>query len=285
MDTGPQQIRTMETLIARCLTDPVFLEGAVRSPRDVSLRVADELKLHALDLDFRKLQCFSGFISKVQHNYLWEHFPATRRLLWKLGIEHDVFVQYRKIQLSASPKASDRQARIRQFCEFLGHYASGPSFGLLRCVLMHEKILWELRSAKPKERPPCNPWDCAGIPWSKVQRMVPGVSSHVRISTFKYDPTRVLAALSNIEMNLSAIRRKPITLLYALDSTSTVRTFNLDPVSGAVVGAITGRQSVRSVISRVRRSGFDWIKPSAFRSVFEQLVTAGFLVWEGEPCE
>jgi hypothetical protein len=273
----------METLIARCLTDPVFLEGAIRSPRDMSMGVTDELKPHVLNLDFRKLQCFSGFISKVQHNYLWEHFPATRRLLWKLGIEHDVFVHYRKIQLSASPKPLDRQTRIRQFCEFLGDYTSGPSFGLLHCVLMHEKILWELRYATLKERPLCNPRNCAGIPWSEVQRMVPEVPSHVRTSTFKYDPIRALAALSKREMNLSAIRQRPITLLYAVDSTSTVRTFNLDPVSGAIVGAITGRQSVRSVISRVRRSGFDWIKPSAFRSVFEQLVSAGFLVWEGEP--
>ena len=67
-------IPTIEALIARCLTEPDLLESAIKNPTAFSDQVEATLRQEAQQFNFRKLQSFSAFITKVQHNYLWEYF-------------------------------------------------------------------------------------------------------------------------------------------------------------------------------------------------------------------
>jgi hypothetical protein len=259
----------MEALIARCLTDPCFLESAIEDPATVSSHLNETLRASALQMDFQKLWQFSGFIGKVQHNYLWEHFPMTRRLLWKLSIEHDVFGKYRKVQLSPSHGMLDRPSKVRRFAVFLDDYTADAEDLPLRSVFLHERIVWELRTAG--DGPVSQAGESKTIrTWAEFARMVPAIASNVRVASFAYDPLR---AAPNM-------RRKRTTLAYAKDSDGEVRVLVPDPLSAVVLSAVDGGRSVRSLIARVRRASFREIPPSAFRPLFEQAASAGLIHWK-----
>jgi hypothetical protein len=258
----------MEALIARCLTDPCFLESAIQNPAAVSDQLNDTLRAAALQMDFQKLWRFSGFIGKVQHNYLWDHFPMTRRLLWKLSIEHDVFGKYRKVQLSPSHGTLDRPSRVRRFAEFLDEYTAGAKDLPLRSVFLHERIVWELRTAGD------GPASQAGKSkivrtWAEFARRVPAMAPNVRVASYAYDPLRVAPNM----------RRKRTTLVYAKDSDGNVRVLVPDPLSAVVLSAVGRGHSVRSLTARIRRAAFREIPPSAFRPLFEQAAGAGLIEW------
>jgi hypothetical protein len=275
----------VEALIARCLTDPGFLESAIENPADLAGRLSAPLRQDVLQMDFRKLRRFSGFIGKVQHNYLWEHFSATRRLLWTLGIEHDVFGEYRKVQLSPLHGTVDRPARVRRFAEFLDSYTTGATHRLLRCVFMHERFLWELRTAggpgAGHKAPPT--YGETGLTWKEFQRLVPALAQHVRVSSFDYDPVRAISLIQAETPQLRRMRRKPITLVYVFSADAAVRTLTLDPIPALVFTVVNGRDSVRKLTARLRNGGVWEIKPSTFRSVFEQAIAAGLMRWEARP--
>ncbi len=216
MRVASGQIQSMETLIARCLTDPAFLESVVQRPELVLSKTGEAIRVSALRLDFRKIQQFSGFISKIQHNYLWEHFPVTRRLLWKSGLEHEVFAAYRAIQLSEPLPGGDRSARILRVCDFLKAFAKTSALDLLLCVLTHERCLWELRSYKGNLEQQQKPSSLEIEGWKSFERRIPLLCPHVRFSTFDCDPLEALELASSGELRIPAIRRKQIALLYLL---------------------------------------------------------------------
>jgi len=259
----------MEALIARCLTDPCFLESAIEDPATVSSHLNETLRAAAMQMDFQKLWRFSGFIGKVQHNYLWEHFPMTRKLLWKLSIEHDVFGKYRKVQLSPSHGMLDRPSKVRCFAEFLDGYTAGAKDLPLRSVFLHERIVWELRTAG--DGPVSQAGESETIrTYAEFARRVPAIASNVRVASFVYDPLR---AAPNM-------RRKRTTLAYAKDGDGKVRVLIPDALSAVVLSAVDGGLSVRSLVARIRGTGFREIPPSAFRSFFEQAAGAGLIQWK-----
>lgn len=274
----------MESLVARCLTDPGFLNWAVQTPEMVYSKAGENIRSSAVKLDFRKLQQFSGFISKVQHNYLWEHFPATRRLLWRSGIEHEVFAAYRTIQIGDQLRNADRSARILRFCDFLKDFARESAHDLLLCVLAHEKCLWELRRSNSRRGQPLTPGNSEIENWKCFERRVPHLAPYVRFSIFECDPLEALEMALQGELRIRATQRKQIALLYCLGSTDSIRLLRLDSVSARVYAEIGFHRSVRNIASRIRHSGLAWIPPSALRPAFQDGITAGFLVWEGVPC-
>ena len=140
----------VEAIVARCLVEPAFLE-AVRAD------AAGALAAYALDdvdraafrsADLGRLRQFSGFIGKVQHNFLWESFPATRRLLRRHGIELEVFARYRGLQLAPQARAATQDEKIRRFLSFLEDDLAGSGrYPALHMVMRHERALWEIRQA------------------------------------------------------------------------------------------------------------------------------------------
>lgn len=276
---------TIEALVARCLTDPLFLERAVRKPQSVLRCLPEEARREATGLDFVKMRRFSGFIGKVQHNYLWEHFPATRRLLWLRGIEHKVFGEYRKDQLDPLHALGDRPQRIRRFGSFLSRFLYGSRDELLRTVFSHEWLLWDLRSSPavpPAEQGRCDAHQ--DLPWREFQRLKPKLSPDTRVVRFKFDPVRATARVLQADSAPPRIRAKNITLLYRISENGDLRLLELDPISGFVLASMRGDESVSVLISRVRSAGLGSMRPREFRPVFEEAARASVLRWEAPLC-
>jgi len=108
----------VNTIVARCLLEPGYLERFERDPRaEVAHLDLDESARHELSsLDCRRVRRFGGFISKVQHNDLWDSFPYTRALLKLYGAELDTFAAYRgqHLELVRAGRPS-RERRTKSF--------------------------------------------------------------------------------------------------------------------------------------------------------------------------
>lgn len=275
-------VPTVEALVARCLTMPEFLEAAIENPERAFQGIPDDVRRGARGLDFQKLWSFSGFIGKVQHNYLWEDFPATRKLLALNGIEHAVFGEYRRRQLSPLDVAPNRQARVLRFAAFFEDYLKRKSDSLTRTVFTHERILWELRSgsAAASEGPTAS--DAAGMTWREFQRTVPRLRANARVARFSHDPATAVAAVRRAGGKAGLrVRRKNITLLYRRDEAGEVRISRLDGVSALLLTAVGGKETARRIIAKIRLAGLEDVPPRAFRELFEEAARAGVLQMGG----
>src|SRR5947199_10036579 len=107
----------IEEIIARCLLDPSFLASLHQNPAETleSYGLEESVRQQIESADFDKIQRFSGFISKIQHNHLWESFPTTRQLLRFYELELEIFTAYRPYQLSAEVSMGSREQRTRSF--------------------------------------------------------------------------------------------------------------------------------------------------------------------------
>ena len=282
---GAASAPTVEALVARCLTDPVFLEAAVQDTEMALAGIPESVRREAEGLDFRKLWRFSGFIGKVQHNYLWEQFPATRRLLWRRGIEHTVFGQYRKQQLDPIHAPADRPGRIAKFVSFFSDYLLESRDELARTVFTHERILWELRSRRSDDmRTRAGSPSAGDLNWRDLQRLVPGLSANVHVARFAHSPEQAIACVLKGDDPIVRVRRKRIALIYRLDDAREVRISEVDAVSAALLTAVRGTETVQQLIARIRRAGLQDLPPRAFRGVFEEAARAGILQLEARPC-
>src|SRR5207253_2578068 len=120
--------------------------------------------------DFQRIRQFSGFIGKIQHNFLWDFFPATRRLLTHYNIELDVFAEYRSVQLSPELRSQKQSEKIRRFLAYLSDYlVKYPSYRVLASVIRYEQAIWELRQqTDSKVSPPARTADdLAALPWPR----------------------------------------------------------------------------------------------------------------------
>src|SRR6266550_4698035 len=108
----------VNTIVARCLLEPYYLERFERDPRAevAHLELDEPLRQELSSLDCQRVRRFGGFISKVQHNDLWDQFPYTRALLKFYGAELDTFAAYRGQHLSLGRAGRpSRETKIRSF--------------------------------------------------------------------------------------------------------------------------------------------------------------------------
>jgi hypothetical protein len=275
MNTG-----TVEGLLARLILEPSFLER-VRADRQSALAgYAPEAGIaEALDSEnLEKIQRFAGFIGKVQHNHLWDWFPATRSLLIYYKIELDLFTRYRTVQATPEWQRASRGERIGKLLDFIADYAAGNYPGL-GDVVRHERAIWQTASEtrsvkKPVAKPAHN--QLRNVPWSVFQRMRPALEG-IHILSFRFDPTRLTAHILAGEFAGKTPKGPRTTLAYVRGRSGEVRTLRTDDMSVYILGQVDGLRSVRSVIGRVRRDAFAGPRPSAFREFFEGAAEAGFI--------
>lgn len=172
------------SIIARSL-----LEGLERGGGGLS--IPHDLQPAFSEFDIQRLRAFSGFISKVQHNYLWESFPHTRSLLQAWMIEHDAFAEYRLRFPPVRKERLSRQQKMARVVRFLHEYlecSNTPSCPGLKEVLEHERIEWELKetSAEATVQPLRRPWNKA----------YPRLSSRARLVRFEFDPLEIIGQIS-----------------------------------------------------------------------------------------
>ena len=279
------EIPTIEALLARCLTDPEFLEKAAGNPGRILQRIPADVRVEAEGLDFQKLHRFSGFIGKVQHNYLWEYFPVTRTLMALRGIEHAVFGEYRKLQMDPIHAAADRQARVRKFADFFERYLTKHRDSVARAVFTHERASWELRESVATSGITEKELDSGSLSWRDFLRAAPRIRANVRIAAFSHDPMEAVAGVLNAARSAELrLRRKKLLLVYRLDETGQLRISELDTLSGLVLTAAGGVNSVRQLIANVRQAGLQEVRPHAFRDLLEGAIRAGILRLEAREC-
>ena len=271
----------IEPILARLLLEPTFL-AAMRADAAAALRdypADDRLLAELAGTDLERIRLFSGFIGKVQHNDLWDLFPASRHLLRYHGLELEAFAEYRRIQLSASRDASDRAARIRSFLDFLEPYVAVRKPPALAEVLRHERALWEVRTAM-EDSADARALDASGsaLPWRDMLARVPRVLGPLRIHPFPCDPARLAAAVCAGRYHGRAPRRRSQILAYWGDRhTARLRVLRLDALTAMVLSQTDGRRTMRAVIGAARRRGLSEAPPRAFRPFFADAVRCGLI--------
>lgn len=270
----------VETIIARCLIDHDFIDTLRRNPEKVfnEYRLEPEVRREIESIDIEKIRQFSGFIGKIQHNYLWEFFSGTRLLLRYYNIESDVFVAYRKPQLSLL-KTSSRTEKIRSFVNFLKTYLScnqglvNSCRGLLE-VLQHEEIVWKLTCIEPQIIDEVNILPKT-IDWKTLQSAIVRINGEMFIQSYDFNPGVIISQVKEHAFNGVLPKKKSRLFTYWKASNSKdIHLLNLDKFSVHILSKINNKRSIRAVIDNARRSGLQNIMPLAFRDFFEQVSNA-----------
>ena len=225
------------SIIARSL-----LEGLERG--DTVLSVPSALQPVFGELDFQRLRAFSGFISKVQHNYLWETFPHSRALLEAWAIELDAFAEYRLRYPPLRPERLNRQQKMARVVGFLEEYLErphAPSCPGLKDVLRHERIEWELKEMHAGET--------ARLPHQYGDRAYPKLSNHAQLARFNYDPLDIIAQMSTPVP--PRVKRRRCYRCYVIDfSAGELRSFELSWPAWSFLGRMDGRRSIAGLLAK-----------------------------------
>lgn len=255
-----------ETFIARCLMDPRYLE---------SLREASQGTVDPSDLE--RLRLFGGFITKIQHNDLWEHFPTTRRLLHDFGLELPFFADYRAASFAAGQSKLEPRQKVGAFAGFLeNQILSRPAWrcpGLLE-VLRHERHLWELSFETTTERVADCVKQLESLQWKRFLNLIPIFPNPFRMAAFDRDPTAFAATPGN-----GGRRSRRVVLGYRKMPDGSRRVLTLDRISAAILSAVNGRRQVRTVIARAREAGLRAAQPRQFRNFLEQAAQAEIIAF------
>lgn len=95
---------------------------------------------------------FSAFICKVKHNFLWESFPLTFKLIHDLKLDIEIFINFLPdYQKSRKEKGLDTPAKTRLFLDFLISYLEikkQKPFRILYTALQYEMAMRELNDFK-----------------------------------------------------------------------------------------------------------------------------------------
>lgn len=271
----------VESVLARCLLDADFLRAVGSDPAaalagyDLDERTRREL----VSLDVAKVRNFAGFVTKVQHNYLWDPMPFTRALLKHHGVEIELFAEYHARHLELRAQGASRAAKIDSFLDFVAAWVRADAHPGLREVLLHERIQWELESldAAPGPKPTSSP----GRPLPPFCELVPRVRGPVRIARFELSPFEIVDQLSNGRFDPTSLSAWSGTLAYWADPASErMRILEVDDLTAALVSEADGRRSVRGVVSRVGGRPADDELVDRVRPVFEGAVDVGLLALE-----
>lgn len=272
----------IQEILARCLTDPPFLARLVADRNQALTGYSlDEPTLADFAVtDVDRLREFSGFIAKVQHNYLWDSFPATRQLLKHYKAEIEFFAGYRSVQLSAQTPAQTQSEKIRRFADHLLRFAGdNPRLAGLATALRYERACWDLHQlACVRPARGCLAAAQAGaLDWPEFLRLVPVPSGPIRVDAFDCNPAKLVADVLNgtFTGHRAGTHRLFVLRLDATDRT--LQTFEIEELPALLLSYLDGRRSVRSVISAARHRALAKTPPRAFRAFFEEAAAGGFI--------
>jgi hypothetical protein len=272
----------VDTILARCLLDPEFLRrvsndpGGVLAAYDLDERARRDFE----SFDFGSVRNFAGFITKIQHNDLWESLPGTRSLLKHYEIEIETFTAYHPLHAGLRARRVPRDEKIAAFLDFLqARLAAKPHerYPGLRDVLVHERLTWEIRTRLSKEGDEGRTNGAASRS-GRFDRLVPAVRGVARVGSFEFSPFAIAEQLAQGRFEPSGLSAKPHSLVYWGDPVSQqLRVFEVDEVTAAILREVDGRRSVGAVVRRATRRLGGEAPPSRFRPLFETTADRGLL--------
>jgi hypothetical protein len=241
----------------------------------------------------KRLRLFAGFISKVQHNDLWDDFPGTRRWLHRAGIELEVFSEYRiRFFRPGIPKPTG-SARVHRFCDFLESRLAGrrqPELRGLADVFRHERNLWDISRRTSESAEDRSPKlakqvveSTALSDWHGFGRLVPEFNGCVRLVSFDHDPIQLITSLEGGHpLPPTRYGSEPVTLAYWKPPGNPCRILRMEAYEACILMEINGRRSVRTIIARSRANGLGIVLPKQFHEFFLQATASGMLaLYEG----
>jgi hypothetical protein len=270
----------VDSILARCMLDAEFL-AAVSADPERALEGYDLDERSRSDftrLDFGRVRQFAGFITKVQHNHLWESIPFTRALLKHYGLEIAAFSAYHGTHLRLRAEGASRQEKSDAFFDFLDRYASETARRGLRDILRHERLELELRQAgAPLEG--SEPAACLDArPAGPFRLAVPAVRGVLRLGRFEFSPLAVASSLVDGTFREELLERRPHCLAYWVEPGSgTLRILEVDELTGALLEEVDGRRSVRTVVRRALRKVAAAAGVAELRPIFEAAADRGLL--------
>jgi hypothetical protein len=281
---------SVQSILARCIVDVRFLDLLTRD-REKALHGYDlneEARRDFRSFDIERLRRFSGLITKVQNNGLWQPIPQTRALLNYYCLESDVFVAYTDIhQRNRAVGAISRNEQTLCFLNFLRSYLESQRTPVclgLSEVLAHERIQWEIeRFSQSSDLLPSRPVE---LPASAddFRRLVPTIRGTLRVEAFSCNPLEVISALEAGRFRPEHVSSQELLLGYWGDrSQGALRILKLDSLTGALLSQVNGRRSLRRIANRVFAGATDRPRPRALRSFFEDAFHQGLLAIESCP--
>jgi hypothetical protein len=253
--------RAIMSIVARGLMEPAFLEQlAVEPLNTLAAYGLDQRLLTEFGyLDIARLRNFGGLISKVQHNYLWESFPATQRLLCHYDLEIRLFADYRLfIQENPEAQTASRHLKIARFVQFVEDQLSRSDparYPGLADVLKHEKLSWEVSKS---------PWaavtrttrsdhpDLTAVRAAEFGRLIPRLQGRLSVSDFEYDPLQIITQLAREQFDPNGLSIRGRVLAYWIRTPDApLQVIEFDPGTIAILSSIDGRRSIRTIVRRI----------------------------------
>jgi hypothetical protein len=279
------------SVIARCLLDSGFLQQMAEHP-DVALEPYDfdsGTRRELLRLDTDRVRKFAGFITKVQHNYLWEWFPYTEVLLRHYQLEIEVFASYCPIhQRIRKIGQASREQKIESFLDFLEATLNEDrslKYPGLSDVLRHERIQWNLKrdsAGQDGEEGSDGPQaaDVSHLRWNELRGLVPRIHGKLWVAEFSYDPLAIIAEIRRGAFDSTALQRNRCSRGYWISTKAEIlQIFEFSEAMAVLFQLIDGNSTaeviVERTLSRLELSGS--FNTAQFKPVFEFGGKAGLL--------
>lgn len=280
----------IQSILARCLMEPDFLDRVTADPASVldGYGLEESARAAFIEFDFSRIRNFAGFIAKVQHNYLWESFPGTLNLLKLTGLQIPIFSSYNRIhQRLRTESSAGKEEKIRRFLEYLDgelEHHREPGVAVLRDVMAHEAIMWRLAAhlkgmiTTAGEAAGHNGNESTALRADQWDAMVPSIRGVLVLREFEFDPVTTLSELERGNLDPARVGPSPQNIGYWGDSaTKKVRVLALGRETAVLLSEVDGRRTVRAIIERTIAALGDGIEPDDFCSFFENAFREGLL--------
>jgi hypothetical protein len=261
---------------------PEFLEQLSLQP---SATLAEyDLDASTVDLlcstDFRKLRCFTGFITKVQNKDLLSIFPHTISLLHERGLQLEAFARYCRVhQENRSRTQRSLRHRIDGFVAVLESFLETlprASRNGIRELYIHERNIWEIKcelanGAANASQQCLQP----SLARKDFVSLVPTINGPLRITRFHVNPLSFVNGASGRPQSSNRVT----SLAYWGDvTTNCTRIFVVDSRTALILAHIDGSQSVGRIFDSLKQ-GFNYRGSlRGFRFVLDRFCHSGLLL-------
>ncbi len=140
----------IQSVLALAITNIEYLNLLEANKDETKLMHSASSKAKAPN-DLNAIRKFSAFISKVKHNFLWNDFPITYKLMHIYALEIEIFADYLPLYHQSKEKPLlDTLSKVNHFIQFLTPYLQkkkGKKYAVLFYALIHEDAIRQLKQA------------------------------------------------------------------------------------------------------------------------------------------
>lgn len=210
------------------------------------------------------LKYFGGFITKVQHNYLWMDFKLTRKMMMRQKVELEIFTAYApEHQKNKKIKGLKQDDKIHCFVAFLKKYLNNRQqrkYRLVLNVLVHEEAMFLLKTGLVSAEPVVHTSKKLSL------RATPGICGAVRHVLMDLPPGRLGECFRPNAAKLLRRRRRYYSYWYD-PHTPAVRILEMPALMRRVLVTVDNKKKIKEIMKQCAAE----IAPEDTRMVLEHL--------------